>query len=144
MMNQTIQTKMGTEVASNPQSTQQGDDAPGAVLTRGNAMLPPVDIFEDNAGLTILADLPGVSKESLGVRIDHDNLVIEGTASAPVGAEAQVVYGEIQNPWYYRSFTLSRDLDAGKIEAKLSDGVLTLRIPKVEEAKPRRIEVSVV
>jgi HSP20 family molecular chaperone IbpA len=55
----------------------------------------------------------------------------------------EIVYGEVLNPVYRRSFTLSRDLDAGKIEASLNQGVLKLVIPKSEEAKPRRIEVKV-
>jgi HSP20 family molecular chaperone IbpA len=58
-------------------------------------------------------------------------------------ANMELVYGEVQTPQYRRSFTLSRELDPGKIDARLINGVLTLRIPKTEEAKPRRIEVRV-
>jgi len=106
-------------------------------------LVPPVDIYEDETGLTLIADMPGVAKEQLGVRVTGDSLVIEGTASVPVMANMDLVYGEVQTPQYRRSFTLSRELDPGKIEAKLSNGVLTLRIPKTEEAKPRRINVAV-
>lgn len=106
-------------------------------------LVPPVDIYEDETGLTLLADMPGVAKEQLGVRVTGDNLVIEGTASVPVMANMELVYGEVQTPQYRRSFTLGRELDPGKIEAKLSNGVLTLRIPKTEEARPRRIDVAV-
>ena len=107
-------------------------------------ILPPVDIFEDDTGITLIADLPGVTKDQLGVRVTGDSLVIEGTASAPVTANMELVYGEVQNPQYRRSFTLSRELDPDKIEASLSKGVLRLRIPKAEEARPRQIKVSVV
>ena len=107
-------------------------------------VVPPVDIFEDEAGFTVIADMPGVSKDRLGVRVTGDNLVIEGTASAPVIGNMELLYGEVQTPHYRRSFTLSRELDPGKIEAKLSNGVLRLTIPKAEEAKPRRIKVNVV
>ncbi|MBT9475393.1 MAG: Hsp20/alpha crystallin family protein [Polaromonas sp.] len=106
-------------------------------------LVPPVDIYEDEAGLTLIADMPGVAKEQLAVRVTGDSLVIEGTASVPVMANMELVYGEVQTPQYRRSFTLSRELDPGKIDARLSNGVLTLRIPKTEEAKPRRIEVRV-
>jgi HSP20 family molecular chaperone IbpA len=106
-------------------------------------LVPPVDIYEDETGLTLIADMPGVAKEQLGVRVTGDSLVIEGMASVPVMANMELVYGEVQTPQYRRSFTLSRELDPGKIEAKLSNGVLTLRIPKTEEAKPRRISVTV-
>lgn len=105
--------------------------------------MPPVDIYEDETGLTLFADMPGVAKEQLGVRVTGDNLVIEGTASVPVMANMELVYGEVQTPQYRRSFTLGRELDPGRIDAKFSNGVLTLRIPKTEEARPRRIDVTV-
>ncbi len=107
-------------------------------------LLPAVDIVENEAGVTIYADLPGVSKERLGVRVEGDNLTIEGSTAVPeTGGEMELVYGEVLNPSYRRSFTLSRDLDPSKIEANLSNGVLRLTIPKAEEAKPRRIDVQV-
>ena len=106
------------------------------------AMRPPVDIFEDETGVTLLADMPGVSREQLELRVDGDTLVIEGTAAIPEVGEMELVHGEMLSPHYQRSFTLSRDLDPQKIDAKLSQGVLTLRLHKVEQAKPRRIEVQ--
>ena len=106
-------------------------------------MLPPVDIFEDESGFTLIADIPGVAKEQLVVRVTGDNLLIEGAATVPVTGSMELVYGEIQSPQYRRSFTLSPELDPDNIEAKLSNGVLNLRIPKAEEARPRRIDVSV-
>ncbi|MBK5207832.1 MAG: Hsp20/alpha crystallin family protein [Polaromonas sp.] len=128
----------GSEVSSAGQGGQQ-------LRTEGTTtILPPVDIFEDEAGFTLIADLPGVSKDQLGVRVTGDSLVIEGTASAPVTANMELLYGEVQNPQYRRSFTLSRELDPDKIEAKLSNGVLRLRIPKAEDARPRQIKVNVV
>lgn len=106
-------------------------------------VVPPVDVFENESGITLLADLPGASRERLGVRVDGDNLFIEATA-APSGPDnMELVYGEAQIPSYRRQFTLSRELDASRIEANLKDGVLRLTIPKLEEAKPRRIEVQV-
>ena len=106
-------------------------------------VVPPVDVFENESGITLLADLPGVSRDRLGVRVDGDNLVIEATASTAWPQDMQLVYGEAQYPSYRRQFTLSRELDASGIEASLKDGVLKLTIPKLEEAKPRRIEVKV-
>ena len=143
-----------------PQTGQSGSDSnmPYDPSTRGHqvslsepasrtepttTILPPVDIYEDDAGFTVIADMPGVSKDRLGVRVTGDSLVIEGTALVPVTGSVELLYGEIQNPQYRRSFTLSRELDPGKIEAKLNNGVLRLRIPKAEEAKPRRITVQV-
>ncbi len=106
------------------------------------AMTPRVDVIEDATGISILADLPGVSKERLSLRIEGETLQIEGdvAADAPEGMEA--IYAEVQVPRYRRAFTLSRELDTDKIDAKLKDGVLTLRIPKAEHAQPRRIQVQ--
>ena len=125
------------EVSSTDSSGRQAKPSQGSVL------LPPVDIFEDESGFTLIADMPGVTKEQLVVRVTGDNLLIEGAATVPVTGNMELVYGEIQSPQYRRSFTLSRELDPGKIEAKLANGVLNLRIPKAEEARPRRIDVSV-
>ena len=89
-----------------------------------------------------LADLPGVSRDQLEVKIEGDALVIEGGVQrlTPQGLEA--VYAEVRVPHYRRRFTLSRELDTGRIEANLNDGVLTLRIPKLAHAQPRRINVT--
>ena len=130
-------TELSRTEAASPLPASRGGAEPAA-------MLPAVDIFEDDACVTIMADMPGVSRERLVVRVDGDGLMIEGAAQ-PEGSSAdmEIVYGEVLNPVYRRSFTLSRDLDAGKIEASLNQGVLKLVIPKSEEAKPRRIEVKV-
>jgi HSP20 family protein len=106
-------------------------------------VVPPVDVFETEAAITLLADLPGVTKEQLNLRVDGDSLVIEATATIASGPqEMELVYGELQCPAYRRQFTLSRELDTGRIEAQLRDGVLRLTIPKAEAARPRRIEVQ--
>lgn len=106
-------------------------------------LIPAVDIFEDESGFTVIADLPGVARDQLTVRVTGDNLVIEGMAAAASDEGIELLYGEVSNPLYRRSFTLSRELDPSKIEAKLNNGVLRLTIPKAEAAKPRRISVSV-
>lgn len=118
-------------------------DAAAANPPQPPALLPPVDIVENDSGILLIADLPGVSKERLGVRVDGDNLVIEGEAEVALPEQLEVVHSEVRQPLYRRSFSLSRELDTSKIEANLRDGVLRLRIPKAEEARPRRIEVRV-
>jgi HSP20 family molecular chaperone IbpA len=106
------------------------------------AVLPAVDVFEDAGGITLLADMPGVKRDGLELKLEGDALLIEGDVqpSTPEGLEA--VYAEVRVPRYRRSFTLSRELDTARIEANLKDGVLTLRIPKLAHAQPRRIAVS--
>jgi HSP20 family protein len=105
-------------------------------------VVPPVDVFETEAAITLLADLPGVRREQLQVRVDADNLVLEAVADTAAPEQMEVVYGELQCPAYRRQFTLSRELDAARIEAQLRDGVLRLTIPKAEDARPRRIQVQ--
>ncbi|HWP00216.1 MAG TPA: Hsp20/alpha crystallin family protein [Methylococcus sp.] len=107
------------------------------------AMLPAVDIVEDETGISLTADLPGVPKEKLSVRMDGQNLLVEGEVvlDTPEGMEA--TYAEIRSPHYRRSFSLSRDLDPSKIDASYKDGVMRLRIPKAEHAQPRKITVQV-
>jgi HSP20 family protein len=105
------------------------------------ALAPPVDIFEDVHGITVQAEMPGVSKDRLNVQADRNNLLIEGdiVIDMPQGIEA--VYADVRATRYRRSFVLSGELDSDKIEANLKDGVLTVRIPKRAEFRSRRIEV---
>ena len=106
------------------------------------ALVPPVDVTEDDAGITLVADLPGASRETLTLDVDGDTLTIEAPLSLDTPEGLQAVYAEIRAGRYRRSFTLSRELDSSHLAASLRDGVLTLRIPKSEQAKPRRIQVQ--
>ena len=139
-MNSRLQSQLQTTGGQVSSETAPRDDGPAREQP---FVVPPVDVFEDESGITLLADLPGVARDRLGVRVDGDNLIIEAVASAPQPQDMQLVYGEAQYPSYRRQFTLSRELDASRIEASLKDGVLKLAIPKLEEAKPRRVEVRV-
>ena len=87
------------------------------------------------------ADMPGVLKDRLGVRIDSDTLSIEGNAVITMPEEMEALYADVRCTRYQRSFSLSRELDVEKIDANLKDGVLTLHIPRREEHKPRNIGV---
>jgi len=104
---------------------------------------PAVDVFEDDTGITIQADMPGVSRDRLDVRIEKDTLSFEGVAEIPMPEAMEPVYADIRFTRYQRSFALSSELEAEKTEAALKDGVLTLRIPKREQHQPRRIEVRI-
>lgn len=106
-------------------------------------MLPPVDVVEDAYGITLYADLPGVPKDKLHVRVDADALSIEGEVTLPVIANLDAAHVEVQSPRFQRTFTLGKELDSTKVQAEFRNGVLKLSIPKVEHAKPRKIEVTV-
>ncbi len=104
-------------------------------------MMPAVDIFEDEQGITLCAEMPGVSKERLEVHADRNGLSIQGDVSIEMPEGMQALYADVQATRYQRSFTLSGELDPERIDAQLKDGVLTLKIPKRAEFRPRRIEV---
>jgi HSP20 family protein len=106
------------------------------------AMLPRVDVLEDDSGITLLADLPGVPKDQLELKVEGDTLWIEGVVAQALPERLEAVYAEVRVPRYRRAFTLSRELDGGRIDANLKDGVLQLRIPKQAHAQPRRIPVQ--
>lgn len=109
---------------------------PGLVFT------PAVDIFETELGITLLADLPGVKPEDLNIDLRENTLTLAGDiASAEQPGEERILV-EYETGKYYRQFTLSEVIDQSKIDAKLSDGVLRLTLPKVEKATPRKIAVQ--
>ena len=102
---------------------------------------PPVDIYEDAEGITLMADMPGVSRERLTIEVDKDMLVIEGDARIDMSEGMEALYADVRTTRYRRSFTLSGELETGQVDASLKDGVLSVRIPKRAEVRPRRIEV---
>ena len=107
------------------------------------ALLPPVDVIEDAGGITLYADLPGVPKDKLSVRVDGEQLVIEGELALEMPKDMEALHVELALPRYRRVFTLSKELDTARMSAELNHGVLKLHIQKAEHAKPRRIEVQV-
>jgi HSP20 family molecular chaperone IbpA len=123
----------------NQKSLQRGADE----ARQATPLVPAVDIWEDAEGIMLKADLPGVSKEALSVGVDGETLTIEGAVQLGEPAKLRDVYAEVRVAQYRRSFVLGRDLDTEKISASMKNGVLELRIPKREAAKPRRIPVQV-
>jgi HSP20 family molecular chaperone IbpA len=107
------------------------------------SLLPPVDVIEDATGITLYADLPGVSKDRLHLRVEDDQLTIEAEAKLTVPQAMSPSHVEVGLSHYRRGFTLSKELDADKVSAEMSHGVLRVRIPKAAHAQPRRISVQV-
>lgn len=103
---------------------------------------PATDIFEDAHGITLQMDVPGSSRERLTLQINRDRLDVEADARIDMPTGMQALYADVRSTRYQRSFALSSELDSDKIEANLKDGVLTLRIPKRAEVRPRKIQVS--
>ena len=107
------------------------------------ALLPPVDVIEDGTGITLYADMPGVPRDKLHLRVEGEQLTLEGEIELAVTAGVQSTHAEVTLPRYRRAFTLSKELDASRVSAELVHGVLRVRIPKAAHAQPRRIEVRV-
>jgi HSP20 family molecular chaperone IbpA len=105
-------------------------------------LLPPVDVVEDAAGITLFADLPGVPKDRLNLQIEDGTLTIEGEVALQVPEGMEPTHAEVSLPRYRRAFTLSKELDVENVKAELNHGVLELRIPKAAHAQPKRIEVQ--
>lgn len=125
-------TSTPTEAAKTPAAQEQQ-----------RTVQPAVDVYETEASITLLADMPGVPREQLEIHVEGDSLLIQGQAQPQTPADLEPLWAEVRVPRYRRSFTLSRELDTSRIEANLKDGVLTLRIPKQAHAQPRRIQVAV-
>ncbi|HDR9011945.1 Hsp20/alpha crystallin family protein [Burkholderia vietnamiensis] len=128
--------------------TERPTDAaqPAAAAAEGArrpAITPAVDIVEDAQRVTLRADLPGVPRENLDVKVHDNTLTIDAQARIDTPADLRVRHAEVRVPRFMRSFVLSADLDTTRIDANLRDGVLTLTIPRREEARPRRIDVTV-
>jgi len=128
-MTDNVTTRPATPAASSNRETQA-------------TLRPPVDIFEDADGITLALDMPGVAKDRVSIQADFNALVIEGDMQIAMPHGMEALYAEVHATHYRRSFTLSGELDTEKIEANLTDGVLTVRVPKRLELRPRKIEVK--
>ena len=112
-----------------------------APTTREKYLVPPVDIYETKEGLTVLADLPGVSKEDINVRVDKGILTIEGRPKQLT--QLPLIYQEYELLAFFRQFELTEQVDQEKIRAEFKNGVVKIDLPKAEKVKPRTIPVQV-
>ena len=104
--------------------------------------LPVTDIFESEQALTVVLEMPGVSKDSAEIGIESDILTITGRIDFSKYEGLQPLYTEYNIGHYSRSFQISSKIEQEGITAELTNGVMTLVLPKAEKAKPRRISVS--
>lgn len=128
--------------AAEPVKTSASTTAQAARRRDDYAIQPAVDVIEDAQGLTLFADLPGVPREQLQLRVDKDRLIIEAEMQLDLPDGLKAGHVEVSRQFYRRAFTLSKELDAEQIGAELSNGVLRVRIPKAAHAQPRKIEVK--
>jgi HSP20 family protein len=129
--------KMSTEVTK-----QKQNDAATIERTRGGLTYSPrIDIWETDDELVLYADVPGVTPDSLDIQFENRELRLHGQV-APRHENINFLAGEYGIGDFYRTFTIGEAVDAERISAELSNGVLTLHLPKTQAAKPRRIEVK--
>jgi len=126
-----LQAKEKAEVSTMTEQTK-----PGLVFT------PDVDIFETEKELTLLADMPGVKPADITIDLREGVLTLEGDVKNPQAENEVELFSEYRTGKYYRQFNLSEIIDQAKIEAAMTDGVLRLKLPKVEAAKPRKIAIK--
>ena len=103
---------------------------------------PNVDIFENEEAIQLFADLPGVAQDTLALEVDDNTLTIQGDIQIDMPGDMESLHADVRSTHYQRAFTLSSELDTGLIEASLNDGLLAVTIPKREEVRPRKIEVT--
>ena len=107
----------------------------------GPVYTPAVDIFETERAITVLADMPGVEPENLSIDLRESVLTLTGRVTPAESPTESYLLFEHRTGTFQRQFTLSEAIDQAKIDARLTDGVLRLELPKVEKAKPRQIAV---
>lgn len=120
-------------------------DAPQTPVSREReveTLLPPVDIFEDGNALHLVADMPGVTPESLHIEVDNNVLSLEGEVRLEMPEGLTAIYAEVRAQRYARRFTLSHEIDAEAIQARIDKGVVDLVLPRKETHRRRRIEVK--
>ena len=108
----------------------------------GMTFTPAVDIFETENDITLIADMPGVKPENLDIDLREDVLTMTGEPAYPGKEDETPILEEYRTGRYVRRFTLSDVIDQSKIAAQVSDGVLTLVLPKAEKAVPRKVAVK--
>jgi HSP20 family protein len=115
----------------------------GRSLVRENErfITPPASVIETGDGYTLELEMAGVSKDGLEISIENNELSIVGRRSNPA-IEGTLLHRESRSHNYRRSFEIDPSIDSGKISARITQGVVTLTLPKAEEVKPRKITVS--
>lgn len=134
-MSQAMQKRSGTDPAG--KAPAEGERAREMVLR------PAGDIFEHAEGITLLLDMPGVSKDRLEIHSDRNSLIVEGTVAIDVPPGTESLYADVRSTRYRRTFSVSGEqLDVNAIQATMKDGLLHIEIPKRAEVRPRKIEVK--
>jgi len=134
--------KKTKEVKNAKEQKVKKSEYSGEKTVAGKYYVPLTDIIETEKSLVVTMDMPGVKKESINVKLEDNVLEVDGQIDHSPYNDLNPVYTEYNVGHFTRKFTVSNEIDTGKIDANLSDGVLTLTLPKAPEAQPRRIKVN--
>ncbi|MGD9136353.1 MAG: Hsp20/alpha crystallin family protein [Desulfobacterales bacterium] len=115
--------------------------SPAEQTTPGLVFTPAVDIFETEAEITLLADMPGVKADDLTIDLRDNTLTLSADITPVDNSSEEELLTEYETGRYYRQFTLGEMVSQENIDAKLNEGVLRLTLPKVEKATPKKITV---
>lgn len=120
------------------------DDArePAKREEQKETLVPAVDIFEQSNALHVIADMPGVTREALSIEVDNNILTLEGEVRLDMPEGLSAIYAEVRAQRFMRRFTLSHEIQADAIEARIENGVVHLVLPKKETHRRRRIDVK--
>ena len=129
--NKELETPMKKELSTKEEKTKPG-----------KFYMPDTDIYETDEALVVVMDMPGVEKKNIDIKVEKNVLSVEGQIDFAKYENLKPVYTEYNVGHFSRSFSISQDIDSAAISANVEDGVLTLRLPRVKEAAPRRIEVA--
>jgi HSP20 family protein len=108
----------------------------------GRVWRPSVDLFESNEALTLVLDLPGVSRETLDVQLTGDELTVRGERKPMVPENSTCAHSERLFGQFQRTFKIGVPVQADAVDATYREGVLTVQVPKAQSVKPRKIEVK--
>lgn len=130
-MSEELETRQKQQVEQREESTAQG-----------KYYTPATDIYESEAELTVVMEMPGVGRDDVDITLEKGRLAVEGRIDFSAYDGLKPAYTEYNVGHFVRTFALSSKIDQEKISANMEEGVLTLRLPKLAEAQPRRIAVS--
>jgi HSP20 family protein len=124
---------------------QKQEEAPADEMERTRSrrsFIPKADIYETEKEIIVLADIPGANEKTVDVTLEKNVLSIDAYIEPAIPSGFDIAYAEYEEGDYQRSFRLSDEIDRDKIEATVSNGVLRLRLPKLQEAVTKKIAVK--
>lgn len=129
-------------VHETPASAAATPPVPESAAKERVLFTPPIDIYETDEGLVLIADLPGVSVKSLELQVQNNKLTLLGRVTNQVPANGRPLHKEYEEGDFLRSFILSEDVDHDRVTARLNNGVLEVVLPRMPKSAPRRIQVN--